>query len=453
MDFKQYPCYKDSGVEWLGEVPEHWKILQTRHLFSFGKGLTITKENLSDEGIPCINYGEIHSKYGFEFNPSDNPLKCVSHDFIESNKNCLLNEGDFVFADTSEDLDGSGNFSYLNQESIVFAGYHSIIARLKNQKNNARFFAYLFDSQAYRNQVRTEMKGVKVFSVSQGVLKSRFAWLPPNEEQVKIISFLDSETSRIDNLIAKQEKLIEKLEEHRKSVISHAVTKGLDPNAKMKDSGVEWLGEVPETWKVTYLKYQTKKITSGKTPLGGATVYTDSGVTFLRSQNIYNDGLHLEDVSYIPDHIHQDMKGSEVYTNDILLNITGASIGRTCLVESEIGTANVNQHVCIIRPKYVYHAKWISMFLKANAAQSQISFYQNGAGREGLNFSQIGNIRLPLPSMEEQCQILESIEAKSLKIEKLISKQKELIAKLKSYRTSIISHAVTGKIDVRDLVA
>lgn len=218
---------KDSGVELLGKVPEHWKLLQTRHIFNFGKGLTITKEDLSDEGIPCINYGEIHSKYGFEFNPLDNPLKCVSHDFIESNKNCLLNEGDFIFADTSEDLEGSGNFSYLNQKSRVFAGYHTIIARPKSGLNH-RYLAYMFDSQAYRGQVRTEMKGVKVYSVSQGVLKSRLAWLPPIEEQDQIVKLLDEKTSKIDTLIAKQRELIAKLKNYRTSIISHAVTGKID---------------------------------------------------------------------------------------------------------------------------------------------------------------------------------------------------------------------------------
>lgn len=424
MDFKQYPNYKDSGVEWLGEVPEHWQVSSIKHLSSIRTG---NKDSI---------HVEDDGKYPF-FLRSKKIEKINSYSF----------DGEAVL--TAGDGDVGEIVHYINGKF----DFHQRVYMMSNfKKVQGRFFYYYFYS-LFKKVAKDGRAKTTVDSLRKSHFDNFFMTIPELQEQNKIVSFLDSETSRIDNLIAKQEKLIEKLEEHRKSVISHAVTKGLDPNVPMRDSGSEWLGEVPETWKVTYLKYQTKKITSGKTPLGGATVYTDSGVTFLRSQNIYNDGLHLEDVSYIPDHIHQDMKGSEVYTNDILLNITGASIGRTCLVESEIGTANVNQHVCIIRPKYVYHAKWISMFLKANAAQSQISFYQNGAGREGLNFSQIGNIRLPLPSMEEQCQILESIEAKSLKIEKLISKQKELIAKLKEYRTSIISHAVTGKIDVRDLVA
>jgi type I restriction enzyme S subunit len=186
-------------------------------------------------------------------------------------------------------------------------------------------------------------------------------------------------------LIAKQEKLIELLEEQRKS-ISHAVTKGLDSNAPMKDSGVEWLGDVPSHWKVTFIKYITNKISSGKTPLGGAEVYTDHGVIFLRSQNIYNDGLRLDDVSFIPSEIHISMKSSTV-KNDVLLNITGGSIGRTCLVDRDIGDANVNQHVCIIRASKEKYSKWIAMFMKSNSAQAQISYSQTGAGRGFKLFS------------------------------------------------------------------
>lgn len=442
MDFKGYPSYKDSGVEWLGEVPEHWKILQTRHLFSFGKGLTITKENLSDEGIPCINYGEIHSKYGFEFNPSDNPLKCVSHDYIESNKNCLLNEGDFIFADTSEDLEGSGNFSYLNQESIVFAGYHSIIARLKNHKNNARFFAYLFDSQAYRNQVRTEMKGVKVFSVSQGVLKTRFAWLPPNEEQVKIVSFLDSETSRIDNLIAKQEKLIEKLEEHRKSVIYHAVTKGLDPNVPMKDSGVEWLGKVPEHWNMLKSSY-IFKVSKGK---NAALLTKEYCATREQIYPVYSGQTENSGLMGMTDSYEYDCEEN----GGILSTTVGAKAMSVKYLDHKF---NLSQNCMIIFSKNndVYNNKFYYYFF-----QPLFHFYRNQIPdfmQPSFRMEDFYSYKIVSLTLDEQKKIVEYLDFENQKFDNLISKQQTLIEKLKEYRTSIISHAVTGKIDVRDLVA
>lgn len=218
---------KDSGVEWLGDVPEHWTVLKNRHIFNFSKGLSITKENLQESGIPCVSYGEVHSKFGFEFNPEINDMKFVSEEYLKTSKNCLLNSGDFIFADTSEDFEGSGNFSYLNSNSQVFAGYHTVIARLKS-KQKPRFFAYIFDSNAHRKQIQTQVKGIKVFSITQGILKDIYSWLPPVHEQDLIVEYLDNECKKISLLKAKQIELIEKLKEYRASIISHAVTGKID---------------------------------------------------------------------------------------------------------------------------------------------------------------------------------------------------------------------------------
>ena len=218
---------KDSGVEWLGNVPEHWTVLKNRHIFNFSKGLSITKENLQESGIPCVSYGEVHSKFGFEFNPEINDMKFVSEEYLKTSKNCLLNSGDFIFADTSEDFEGSGNFSYLNSNSQVFAGYHTVIARLKS-KQKPRFFAYIFDSNAHRKQIQTQVKGIKVFSITQGILKDIYSWLPPVHEQDLIVEYLDNECKKISLLKAKQIELIEKLKAYRSSIISHAVTGKID---------------------------------------------------------------------------------------------------------------------------------------------------------------------------------------------------------------------------------
>ena len=218
---------KDSGVEWLGDVPEHWTVLKNRHIFNFSKGLSITKENLQESGIPCVSYGEVHSKFGFEFNPEINDMKFVSEEYLKTSKNCLLNSGDFIFADTSEDFEGSGNFSYLNSNSQVFAGYHTVIARLKS-KQKPRFFAYIFDSNAHRKQIQTQVKGIKVFSITQGILKDIYSWLPPVHEQDLIVEYLDNECKKISLLKSKQNQLIEKLKEYRSSIISHAVTGKID---------------------------------------------------------------------------------------------------------------------------------------------------------------------------------------------------------------------------------
>jgi type I restriction enzyme, S subunit len=214
---------KDSGVEWIGEIPEHWEVKRFRNIFNLSKGLTITKENLQDEGIYCVNYGEIHSKFGFEVNPEIHELKCVSEDYLANNQKSIINKGDFVFADTSEDIEGSGNFTYLNYEGLVFAGYHTIIAK-PFKDINSRFFAYKFDSIQFRNQVRTKMKGVKVYSITQSILKELYCWIPSTKEQDNIVEYLDNQSSKIDQSIAIKEQEIEKLKEYKMSLIDAVVT-------------------------------------------------------------------------------------------------------------------------------------------------------------------------------------------------------------------------------------
>ncbi|WP_347275277.1 restriction endonuclease subunit S [Candidatus Kuenenia sp.] len=218
---------KPSGKEWLGNVPAHWEIKKFRYLFIFGRGLGITKSDLTDEGVPCISYGEIHSKYGFEVIPEQHELKCVSETYLETGKDSLLSEGDFVFADTSEDVEGSGNFSYLNSKTPIFAGYHTVIARLKTD-DDPRYLAYLFDSLPYRFQIRRNVSGVKVFSITQDILKSCYVWLPPKSEQKKISDFLSKAICRINRMADAACKAIVFLEEYRSAIITDAVTGKID---------------------------------------------------------------------------------------------------------------------------------------------------------------------------------------------------------------------------------
>lgn len=214
---------KDSGVVWIGEIPEHWEIKRFRNTFKLGKGLTITKENLTDEGINCVNYGEIHSKFGFEVNPEIHKLKCVHPDYLINNSSSLINEGDFVFADTSEDLQGSGNFTYLNSKEQVFAGYHTVIAR-PNYEIISRFIAYEFDSLVFRSQIQAKVKGVKVYSITQSILKELSLLVPPKNEQLEIVTHLDNSTKKIDTAISLKEQEIEKLKEYKMSLIDGVVT-------------------------------------------------------------------------------------------------------------------------------------------------------------------------------------------------------------------------------------
>lgn len=178
---QKYDDYQKTHIHSVEKIPCGWNILRFHDVFSFSKGLNITKENLQEDGIPCLNYGEIHSKFGFELRPEIHSLKCVDEKYLKNNKKSILRFGDFIFADTSEDYEGAGNFTYLNSEDEIFAGYHTLICRLKIGVNE-RYLAYVVDSEAFRLQVRRAVKGVKVFSITQGLLKHTKLWLASEEE-------------------------------------------------------------------------------------------------------------------------------------------------------------------------------------------------------------------------------------------------------------------------------
>ena len=220
----------------------------------------------------------------------------------------------------------------------------------------------------------------------------------------------------------------------------------------MKDSGIAWLGEVPEHWQVTYLKRLVSKIGSGKTPLGGSEVYVDDGVLFLRSQNVYDEGLRLEDAVFIAPDVDQSMLNTRVQPGDILLNVTGASIGRACLVPDDFPPANVNQHVCIIRLVEMSQRKFIASVMKSDLIKNQVSIAQTGAAREGLNFDQLGNFVFVLPPSDEQAAITAFLDRETAKLDALAAEAQRGIELLKERRSALISAAVTGKIDVRETV-
>ena len=215
----------------------------------------------------------------------------------------------------------------------------------------------------------------------------------------------------------------------------------------LKDSGVEWIGQVPEHWSVKKIKHVTSKIGSGITPLGGGSNYIDGGIPLLRSQNIHFDRIDLNDVARISEFTHNSMKNSKVRKGDVLLNITGGSLGRCFYVDSN-EEMNVNQHVCIIRPNKKINTIFLNMLLASEIGQKQIWFFQQGGGREGLNFQAIKNFYLPLPDLEEQQKIAIYLDKQAAKIDQAIALKTAHIEKLKEYKSVLINDVVTGKVRV-----
>ena len=214
---------KDSGIEWIGEIPEGWEMKRLKNLFDFGKGLPITKENLKETGVSVISYGQIHSKQNSGTRIDDSLKRFVDELYLTSNSNSLVHKSDFIFADTSEDLEGCGNCVYVDEEQTLFAGYHTIIFSSKIKQSN-KYLAYLFKTDAWRNQIRSRCNGVKLFSITKRILSNVNVILPPLSEQESIAKMLDSKCAQINSLIAEKESLIQDLAEYRKSLIFEVVT-------------------------------------------------------------------------------------------------------------------------------------------------------------------------------------------------------------------------------------
>ena len=442
--YQAYPDYEKSDIDWVERLPEHWQLSKLRYMFSFGKGLTITKENLIDDGVPCVNYGEVHSKYGFEVNPDIHLLKCVSEQYLKSSPNALLIKGDFVFADTSEDIEGSGNFTQLVSNEDVFAGYHTIIAR-PIDRQGSRFYAYLLDSIELRTQVRHAVKGVKVFSVTQAILRGISIWLPPIEERITVANFLDHETAKIDTLIEKQQQLIKLLKEKRQAVISHAVTKGLNPDVPMRDSGVEWIGRIPKHWSVAEVRRFTQEHRQGYYSEGG---YDQAGHRVVRITDILEN--NVIDVSESPFFTmdEENRHRYELVKGDFLFQRTG-SHKKIGVFSSDEPSVYASFLIRFRFGRKLTHS-FILDFFNSKSYQDQLNEQIHGGVNPNIHAENIKVCKFTIPPESEQLAISEHIQKNSKKFDRAILKAESGIGLMQERRTAIISAAVTGKIDVRN---
>ena len=425
---EKYPKYKDSGVEWLGEIPSEWELTR------LGTRFIERKEKVSDKDYEPLSV----TKNGIV------PQLDSAAKSNDGDNRKLVKKGDFVINSRS-DRKGSSGVSPLD-------GSVSLInIALKPLNINPDFCNYLLKSNGFVEEYYRNGHGIvaDLWTTRFWDMKSIMLGIPPLQEQQKIASFLDTKTQQLDKAIKQKEQLIKLLKERKQIVINEAVTKGIDKTVTMKDSGVEWLGEIPKHWEVKKLKFIVSKVGSGVTPSGGALGYLSKGIALLRSQNILFEKIDYDNAVFISKKTHKKMKNSQVQYGDILLNITGGSIGR-CNFVNVHKELNVNQHVCIIRPKNNIETVLLNSILKSEVGQSQIWSFQQGGGREGLNFEAINNFDIPLPPPQEQKQIVEYIENQTSKIDNAINLQQKQIEKLKEYKTSLIDSIVTGKVRVCD---
>ena len=426
-----YSGMKDSGIPWLGEIPAHWKITRSKIVFQ-----NVTVKNHPDATVLSL-YRDLGvlPKESRDDNHNVTSEDTAQYKFVEVG-NLVINKMKAW----------QGSLAVSGYSGIVSPAYY--VCRFRSGAVEKRYIHYLLRCVAYAQEFERLSTGMRVGQWDLGIddfLKIPIL-LPDTDEQKSISDFLDAKCGGIDAIIEEAKASIEEYKRWKASVIYQAVTKGLNPDAPMKDSGVSWIGEIPATWDTCAIKRFSTKIGSGKTPSGGAEVYSDTGVIFLRSQNVYNEGLRLSDVSHISPEIDDSMSNTRVRYNDVLLNITGGSMGRCCLFDLTDTPANVNQHVCIIRTiAKIVRPEFLRYFWISESGPMAIGQYQTGGNRPGLNFEQIGNTKIPLCSPDEQDGIIRYLDRRCKAIDNLIEEKQSLIAELEAYKKSLIYEAVTGK--------
>ena len=440
-----YPAYQPSGVPWISDVPAHWEVTLLGRIGTFSKGRGGTKDHEVSVGLPCIRYGDIYVNYSYMVN------KACSYISAEHSVGYTrLQYEDILFAGSGETIEEIGKSVVNLIEGETYCGADVIIFR-PTVPLSARFMAYALGSLPAIKQKSCMGRGTTIMHIYSSQLKYLWLALPPPIEQEAVALYLDQVSDRINRYISAKERLITLLEEQRQAVVHQAVIRGLNPDVPLKPSGIPWIGDIPKHWTVGRLGFLVTKLGSGVTPRGGATIYSQTGIPFLRSQNVHFDGLRLEAVARISLEIHNSLAGTHVSPGDVLLNITGASIGRVCAVPDDFAKGNVNQHVCIIRPKQSYLFPLIlASYLSTNMMQREIRSEQSGASREGLKLQSIRNFPVVIPPLSEQTAIVQYLQqALSDIITSTVNCHRQ-IKLMNEYRTRLTADVVTGQLDVRE---
>ncbi|WPP46071.1 restriction endonuclease subunit S [Pseudomonas sp. AN-1] len=445
MSFPKYPTYKDSGVEWLGEVPEHWAIFSLKRAVDGCANGLWGEEPDGENDIAVIRVAD------FDRGISRVGLDKLTYRSITQKERAsrLLQPGDLLI-----EKSGGGEKTLVGCVVLFEHDFQAItsnfVARMRPLVEfDNRFLCYAFDS-LYQGKVNypaiKQTTGIQNLD-SEAYLQERFCF-PPRAEQTKIARFLDHETARIDALIEEQQRLIELLKEKRQAVISHAVTKGLDPSVPMKDSGVEWLGEVPAHWEVTRIGWQCL-VGNGCTPSRDNQNYWNGGhFPWLNSSKV-NLGRVVNSDQFVTDSALKECALPIVKPGCVLMAITGEGKTRGMVTITEI-EATISQHIAFMEPRScALISSYLHDWLSANYERVRHDSADWGSTKAAITCADIRAYPLPLPPIDEQNKICQFIEEKSSLFDDLTLAADENVNLLQERRSALISAAVTGKIDLR----
>lgn len=443
--WRTYSEYKDSGVEWLGEIPSHWAVRRLKTLASVRLSNVDKKSREDEVPVKLCNYVDVY------YNESITGRL----DFMEATatpdqvRRFRLRTGDVVITKDSESWDDIAVPAVVAEEVAgVLCGYHLALIRPRAGVHG-KFLSRAFSAIGPRDQFHLAANGITRFGLGGGAIRTGLFPLAPREEQQAIADFLDRETAKIDSLVAKKERLIRLLREQRTALITGAVTRGLDSHVPMKDSGVEWLGKIPRHWSVKRLWHLTpsnRKIVYGIVLPGP---HVDEGVPIVKGGDVSASRLKLATLSKTTFEIEARHTRSRLKGGDLVYAIRG-SIGDVEVVPEELEGANLTQDAARIAYTPLAHGPWLLYTLRSNALFSQLEAGALGATIKGINIRDLRRALIPVPPMHEQKQIASFLDTEIVRLAALSAKVREAISHLQELRTALISAAVTGKIDVRE---
>lgn len=424
MSAPESTSYKNSRAAWLGELPAHWREVRLK------VGLNLITEKKASDDLPKVALENIESWNGR---------------FIETTSEF---EGDGVVFQAGDLLFGKlrpylAKVLLASREGQAVGDFHVMRPR---DEVNGRYALYYMLNRDFIAVVDGSTYGAKMPRVGWDFMSELPLPIPPLEEQSAIAAFLDSETAKIDALVEEQRRLNELLKEKRQAIISHAVTKGLDPSAKLRPSGVEWMGDVPSHWDVKRLKLLTPQITVGIV-VEPSKYYVDDGVPALRSLNVMPGKINDEGYVFITEEANRELAKSQLREGD-LVAVRSGQPGTTAVVPAELDGANCIDLIIIRKP--TSGSEWfLCWYLASDAAVRQFTEGAGGAIQQHFNIGTAMNLLVTVPPPAEQVAIAEEVRTRASKIDELVAESTRAIDLLRERRSAVISAAVTGRIDLR----
>lgn len=435
-NYPPYKKYKQTPCAWLKEIPEHWEFKRLKNTASHNDE-ALDERTDSDLEIEYVDISSVSLVNGIE------KTEAMPFEKAPSRARRKVKDGDIIVSTVRTYLKAIAPVCEPSENMVVSTGF----AVIRPKENLCSGFAgYLLQSNGFVGDVVANSVGVSYPAINASDLVRIPVIEPPLEEQKAIAHFLDFKTAQIDALIAKKKELLDKLAEKRTALISHAVTKGLDPSVPMKDSRVDWIGEIPEHWDVWKVTHGFRRIGSGTTPKSDNPNFYDGTIPWVTTSEL-RESIIFDTVQKVTAEAVASHSALKIYpAGSLAIAMYGATIGRLGMLGIN---ATFNQACCVFSDPEVFDSRFVYYWLWMR--RPILISLSNGGGQPNLSQDDLKKIWIPIPDLDEQKEIVRYLDKKTFEVDEHAMKVEEAVTKLLEYRSSLITNAVTGKIDVRGI--